>query len=39
MPGSKISDAERAGLAAKLPDWRMVAGRDAISRSFQLDVF
>ena len=39
MPGSKISDAERTGLGATLPDWRMVEGRDAVTRSFQLADF
>lgn len=30
----KLSEAARAGLAQTLPHWRMVAGRDAISRDF-----
>lgn len=31
---AKLSDAERATLATALPQWRMVAGRDAIQRDF-----
>ena len=35
MSDTKLSDAERAGLAARLPGWRLVEGRDAITRTFQ----
>ena len=38
-PGAKLSDAERAGLAIKLPAWRLVDGRDAITRSLQFADF
>ena len=31
---ARFTDAERAGLPEKLPQWRMVEGRDAIARSF-----
>jgi 4a-hydroxytetrahydrobiopterin dehydratase len=31
---AKLTDAERASLAATLPQWRMVKGRDAIARDF-----
>ena len=31
----KLSEAERAGLAAAVPGWNMVPGRDAIQRSFR----
>jgi 4a-hydroxytetrahydrobiopterin dehydratase len=31
---AKLTDAERATLATALPQWRMVAGRDAIQRDF-----
>jgi len=30
----KLTDAERASLAASLPQWRQVSGRDAITRDF-----
>jgi 4a-hydroxytetrahydrobiopterin dehydratase len=30
----KLTDAERASLGAQVPQWRMVAGRDAIARDF-----
>ena len=35
----KLSSAERAGLAAELPQWRKVEGRDALSRSFRFADF
>lgn len=35
----KLTDAERAGLAARLAHWRLVEGRDAITRSIQLADF
>jgi 4a-hydroxytetrahydrobiopterin dehydratase len=31
---AKLTDAERADLAATLPHWGMVPGRDAIARDF-----
>ncbi len=31
---AKLTDTERATLATALPQWRMVAGRDAIQRDF-----
>lgn len=31
---AKLTDAERAALPAALPQWRLVAGRDAIQRDF-----
>jgi 4a-hydroxytetrahydrobiopterin dehydratase len=34
MATSKLDDAERARLPQRLPQWNMVAGRDAIARSF-----
>ena len=36
---AKLTDTERAALATRLPDWRMVAGRDAISREFRFKNF
>ena len=39
MAIAKLTDAERKGLTAKLPDWQMVGGRDAITRSFQFADF
>lgn len=30
----RLTEAEREGLPAALPGWRMVEGRDAITRSF-----
>ena len=39
MAIAKLSDAERAGLAARLPHWKPVPGRDAIARSFQFADF
>jgi 4a-hydroxytetrahydrobiopterin dehydratase len=38
MP-TRLTDADRATLTQKLPDWSMVAGRDAIARSFQFRDF
>lgn len=35
----KLDDAARAGLAAALPEWRLVEGRDAIARSFRFRDF
>ena len=35
----KLDDAARAALAAELPEWRMVEGRDAITRSFRFKDF
>lgn len=35
----KLTDAERATALAALPRWQMVAGRDAIARSFQFKDF
>ncbi len=35
----RLTDAERARLAADLPEWRMVEGRDAIARSFRFKDF
>ncbi|HST76190.1 MAG TPA: 4a-hydroxytetrahydrobiopterin dehydratase [Acetobacteraceae bacterium] len=35
----KLTDAERGGLAATLPDWSPVAGRDAIQRSLKFRDF
>jgi 4a-hydroxytetrahydrobiopterin dehydratase len=34
-----LTPAERTGLAAALPHWAMVEGRDAISRSFRFADF
>jgi 4a-hydroxytetrahydrobiopterin dehydratase len=31
---ARLTDAERTRLPEKLPQWRMVEGRDAIARSF-----
>ncbi len=31
---AKLTNAERASLAATLPQWRMVPGREAITRDF-----
>ena len=39
MAIAKLTDAERAGLAGRLPGWRLVDGRDAIAKSFKLDDF
>jgi 4a-hydroxytetrahydrobiopterin dehydratase len=38
MP-TRLTDAERATLAGKLPGWSPVDGRDAITRSFQFRDF
>ena len=38
MP-TRLGQNERAALATKLPGWTMVAGRDAIERSFQFRDF
>ncbi|MCA3286114.1 MAG: 4a-hydroxytetrahydrobiopterin dehydratase [Roseomonas sp.] len=35
----KLSTAERAGLPAILPEWKLVEGRDAITRSFRFKDF
>ncbi len=35
----KLSPAERQGLAAKLPGWSPVDGRDAITKSFKFKDF
>ena len=37
--GSKLSDMQRARLATELPGWRLVEGRDAITRAFQFKDF
>jgi 4a-hydroxytetrahydrobiopterin dehydratase len=39
MQVARLTDEERAGLAALLPEWRMVEGRDAIARSFRFKDF
>ena len=39
MAIAKLTDAERKGLSAKLPGWRLVDGRDAIARTFQFADF
>lgn len=39
MAIAKLTDAERASMAAKLPAWKPVAGRDAIQRSLQFADF
>lgn len=36
---AKLTDAERGALAAQLPAWEMVAGRDAITRKFRFENF
>jgi len=36
---AKLDEAERARLAAELPKWRPVEGRDAIARSFTFQDF
>ena len=38
MP-TRLTDAERAGLAGSLPGWSLVDGRDAIARGFQFRDF
>lgn len=35
----KLDEAARKGLAARLPHWRMVDGRDAIARTFTFKDF
>jgi 4a-hydroxytetrahydrobiopterin dehydratase len=35
----KLSPEERAGLSRRLPQWTMVEGRDAITRSFRFANF
>jgi 4a-hydroxytetrahydrobiopterin dehydratase len=35
----KLSAAERDGLPAMLPEWKLVEGRDAITRSFRFKDF
>ena len=35
----KLRAAERAGLPAILPEWKLVEGRDAITRSFRFKDF
>lgn len=35
----KLDAAARAGLAAELPEWRLVEGRDAIIRAFRFRDF
>lgn len=39
MAIAKLTEAERRGLAAKLPGWTLVDGRDAIRRTFQFTDF
>ena len=39
MAVERLTEAERAGLAAALPAWRLVEGRDAIARSFRFRHF
>ncbi len=39
MAVERLGEADRAGLAAALPEWRMVEGRDAIARSFRFRDF
>jgi 4a-hydroxytetrahydrobiopterin dehydratase len=35
----KLNATERAGLSAMLPEWKLVEGRDAITRSFRFKDF
>jgi len=35
----QLNAAERAGLAAALPEWKLVEGRDAITRAFRFKDF
>jgi len=35
----QLNAAERAGLAAALPEWKLVEGRDAITRAFRFRDF
>jgi 4a-hydroxytetrahydrobiopterin dehydratase len=39
MAAARLDEAARAGLAARLPLWRLVDGRDAISRTFTFKDF
>ncbi len=39
MAIAKLTDAERASLGKLLPGWALVAGRDAIQRSFKFGDF
>lgn len=39
MAITRLTEAERAALAAAHPAWRMVEGRDAIARSFRFKDF
>lgn len=39
MAIAKLTDAERAALATRLPGWKIVANRDAIERSFKFADF
>jgi 4a-hydroxytetrahydrobiopterin dehydratase len=39
MAIAKLTDAERATLASRLPAWRLVEGRDAITRSIKFADF
>jgi 4a-hydroxytetrahydrobiopterin dehydratase len=36
---TRLTDAERAGLAQTLPAWTLVEGRDAVDRAFQFRDF
>jgi 4a-hydroxytetrahydrobiopterin dehydratase len=36
---SKLDEAARTGLAARLPGWKMVDGRDAIAKTFKFKDF
>ncbi len=36
---ARLTEAERATLATRLPNWSMVAGRDAIERRFEFRDF
>ncbi|HET7882804.1 MAG TPA: 4a-hydroxytetrahydrobiopterin dehydratase [Acetobacteraceae bacterium] len=36
---TRLTDAERTGLAQKLPHWKPVTGREAIERSFRFHDF
>ena len=39
MPVERLDDAARGTLAARLPHWAMVPGRDALTRDFRLRDF
>ena len=39
MPVEKLDDATRGTLAARLPRWSMVPGRDALTRDFRFGDF